>query len=344
MALAYRMAGIGGPAAAASADVSGLQRDLRSLGYLRRGIDGILGDRTREAIRGLQFDLLHNDGSGKDGHAPVRVQDYNKGVVAVTGVVDPTLADSIAAMLADPAFPKLPRSADPAAANQAALSAITATGDTVVPLPFLLAICRQESGLQQYVVPTATDTDDFVVLGLDHGDRAHPDRITSRGYGIGQFTLFHHPPRPEEIRDVIIDPVANLRRAQSDLAASFHRQVAGPDSRADDRDVEHPRLDLRLCQYKPADRRYLVDCRACARVLPQITIDPATPLYRGAAKTYGDAPDYASPHYAGVPDRAAFLCDWPYAARRYNGGGPDSFNYQARVLSNLLRLAPQPGE
>jgi hypothetical protein len=29
-------------------------------------------------------------------------------------------------------------------------------------------------------------------------------------------------------------------------------------------------------------------------------------------------------------------CDWPYATRRYNGGGPNSFNYQAIVLKNLL--------
>jgi hypothetical protein len=40
-----------------------------------------------------------------------------------------------------------------------------------------------------------------------------------------------------------------------------------------------------------------------------------------------------------VPDRADFQCDWPYAVRRYNGGGPNSFNYQAIILLNLLEGA-----
>ena len=36
-----------------------------------------------------------------------------------------------------------------------------------------------------------------------------------------------------------------------------------------------------------------------------------------------------------MPIRARFECDWPYAVRLYNGGGMDSFHYQAQVLLNL---------
>jgi hypothetical protein len=36
-----------------------------------------------------------------------------------------------------------------------------------------------------------------------------------------------------------------------------------------------------------------------------------------------------------VPARERFGCDWPYAVRRYNGGGLPSYHYQARVLRNV---------
>jgi hypothetical protein len=47
---------------------------------------------------------------------------------------------------------------------------------------------------------------------------------------------------------------------------------------------------------------------------------------------------YPTADYSGVPDRAEFLCDWPYAVRRYNGSGVDSYHYQTHVLLNLLRI------
>ena len=44
-------------------------------------------------------------------------------------------------------------------------------------------------------------------------------------------------------------------------------------------------------------------------------------------------------HGKSLPDRAEFPCDWPYAARRYNGDGLDSYHYQTQVLQ---RLSNQP--
>jgi hypothetical protein len=36
-----------------------------------------------------------------------------------------------------------------------------------------------------------------------------------------------------------------------------------------------------------------------------------------------------------VPVRKNIGCDWPYAIRRYNGAGINSYHYQAKVLKNL---------
>ena len=345
MALPYRSAAIGSEAAA-PADIRALQQDLRSLGYLARGIDGAFGRNTRGAIRALQYDLLHNDGapSRSDGGAPVVVSRYCRGVTQITGVVDAATADSIEAMLSDPTFPKIPRSSAPADANKAALARVAATKSTVAPISFLLAIFQQESSSQHYVVPPHGDTDDFVVLGLDHNDGANGDHVTSRGYGLGQYTLFHHPPTAAELQDFVLDPCTNVQKSEQLLAEKFNRFVAGPAGRAEERDVEHPLLHLRLCKYPMSDPRYLSDCRACAQQAAKVTIGPDTPLYAGAGQTYGDAQAYATPSYSHVPDRATFACDWPYAVRRYNGAGPNSYHYQARVLRNLLSLcAPTAG-
>ena len=67
---------------ATDAQFRDLQRHLRALGYLRQGIDGAFGGGTEGAVKGLQDDLLHNDGGGRDGQAPVRVRDCNDGRVA----------------------------------------------------------------------------------------------------------------------------------------------------------------------------------------------------------------------------------------------------------------------
>ena len=62
-------------------EIRDLQRDLRALGYLKKGIDGKFGSGTETAVKALQHDLMNNDGRsrGNDGYAPVRVVDFNKG-------------------------------------------------------------------------------------------------------------------------------------------------------------------------------------------------------------------------------------------------------------------------
>src|SRR5262249_45822732 len=178
---------------------------------------------------------------------------------------------------------------------------------------------------------------------LDRGNKEAPEQITSRGYGVGQYTIFHHPPRAEEVKDFIVDSVRNVQRAYCELREKFDSFVVGPSDRADDRAVEHPLLPLRLCRYAPTDKRYMRDCLNCAAATRKLTISPGTPAYVGAPFGYEVDQYYPTALYHGVPDRAEFLCDWPYAVRRYNGSGNDSFHYQTRVLLNLLSLAPPIG-
>ena len=349
MALPYQQPGltIGLGSTADPALVRALQRDLRALGYLRQGIDGRFGPACEAAVKALQFDLMFNHGesSAGDGAAPVAIADYNgpspagggRAVTAITGVLDQDLAACIDRLIGDPDVVTLPNADDPAAANASALAAIAAVVSAVAPAPFVAAMVRQESGGQHFRVPGAHDADNFVVVGLDHKTGRPPEQITSRGYGIGQYTIFHHPPRQEEVRDYILDPIRNVAKAFAELREKFDGYLVGPQSRADDRLAEHPLLPLRFCKFPPADPRYLRDCRACASAAAKLQIHRGTPAYQGASFGYQPDQYYPSAEYADVPDRADFACDWPYAARRYNGSGNDSFHYQARVLSNLVR-------
>jgi hypothetical protein len=333
----YRNTGIGG--AAASRDlVRALQDDLRALGYLRRGIDGGFGEGTRAAIRALQYDLLNNHGAaGSDGTPPVAVSHYNRGVAAITGIADAAFSDSVEAALNDPVFPKLPRSTNPRVDNASAVAAIAGLRGLAAPAPYLLAIFQQESNREHFAVSPPGDEDSYVIVGLDRNDKHTTDHITSRGYGIGQYTLFHHPPTAAEIARFVLDPIENVHHAANLLADKFNTEVVGPNG-ADDRAVEHKLTHLLPCRYGVADARHMADCRSCALATPKLTITPATPLFAGSTQTYGQANQayYPHPNYGGVPNRALLQCDWPYATRRYNGGGPNSFNYQAIVLKNLL--------
>ncbi len=324
--------------------VRALQRDLRALGYLRAGIDGAFGSGTEQAVRGLRYDLLKNQGAsrGGDGPAPVAIVGFNVGeggrplVTTVNGTLDQNLALCIARLLEDERVVKLPSATDPAAENARALERIAGAQSTMAPTPFIAAIVMQESNGQHYRVPSAGDEDNFVVVGLDRGNRDAPEQITSRGYGIGQYTLFHHPPRPEEVAEVIEDPVRNIQQAYRELRGKFDGFVAGPQDRADDREAEHAGVPLRLCQYPSTDARYLQDCRACAANARKMGITQGSPFYAGASSGYQPDQYYPSADYSNVPDRADFPCDWPYAIRRYNGSGNDSYHYQTRVLLHLV--------
>jgi len=311
---------------AEAALVKQVQRDLRRLGYLKTGIDGVFGRESEAAIRSLRFDLLHNDGQGPDGRAPVAVMSYNRGrVKEVNGVLDEGLAAVMAEMLADRRFEKVPESPDPAADNARAVAALRAMPRGRVPLPFLLAILAQESGMKHYREPAPDNEDNFVVVGLDRNGEENA-RITSRGYGIGQYTLFHHPPAPEEVSTVILDPAANVQQAARELEAKFERFVAGqtPATRASDREQEIGSAPLRRCRFAPEDPRYLTACRECAAAAARVTVTLEPTQYHPRGQ------------YAGVPDRKQFGCDWPYAVRRYNGSGVNSYHYQAQVLLRIL--------
>ncbi len=327
--------------------VKALQRDLRSLGYLRSGIDGWFGPATERAVRSLQFDLLYAGRYGRDGDAPVAVRTFNRGrVAAVTGAVSERLAACIEDMLGDHRMVTLPRSDDPRAANRAALERIQELEGLPVPRPFLLAILAQESGSQHFRTPTLADADDFIVIGLDRNDAGRPDRITSRGFGMGQYTLFHHPPRADEVESLMLDPVRNVQRAIVELEDKLRHFVLGPTSptQADDRLSEIGWERLRLCRYGANDPRYLTDCAHCAAER-LVNIGPTTPLHPGTTATLHPTPYHPETSYSAVPDRSRFGCDWPYAVRRYNGSGVNSYHYQYKVLRRLKPpVRPSPVE
>lgn len=325
--------------------VRALQRCLRALGYLKAGIDGKFSDATRRAVCALQYDLLANDGasSGGDGPASVAVRDYNQSrVAAVNGVADAGVKSCVADMMKDARFPKLPFSSDAAEANRRVLKLIAAMPSQTVPTPFLVAVVFQESGGKHYHEPKSADSDSFVVVGLDTNNSAHPEAVTSRGFGIGQYTLFHHPPRQQEVDDSISDPVANVSRAIRELRAKFDHFIVSsePAAQSDDRIHEVGSAPLRMCTYNHGDPRYMTDCVRCmAAAGKQQIVAGQTPVYAGAAQTYA-ATQYHSGSYSSVPIRKNIPCDWPYAVRRYNGSGPDSYDYQAEVLVRISRLQP----
>ena len=346
--LTYRQPGLvmtrsGG--GASDRQIRDLQHDLRLLGYLKRGIDGNFGGGTERAVRALQHDLLTNTGRGTDGNAALAIRDVNSGRVAsVTGVVDQPLVECISDLLDDPRVGRLPSSPDPIAANRRIAATIASMLSPVVPMPYIAAILTQESGLKHFNEPKPNDEDTFITIGLD-AITPNSEIITSRGYGAGQFTLFHHPARPDEVTEVMNDPQKNVQRAIRELREKFDGFVIGPASRADDRIAEAGIVPLRECRFGSGDQRRFSDCAACLDAAGRVTIlENVTPVFNGSTTIFHSTANYNMPasaaFYVNVPERATIECDWPYAARRYNGGGIDSYHYQVRILKHLLAQQP----
>jgi peptidoglycan hydrolase-like protein with peptidoglycan-binding domain len=337
--LSYRRPGLAlqkGGSAATPKQIRDLQRDLRRLGYLRGGIDGMFGGGTERAIKALQHDLLTRGDS--PGGAPVDIQEYNKArVVLVDGVCNRRLAGCISDMLDDPAYPELPAADDPRAENRRLVAEIDRIRSDIAPVPFIKAVLMQESRLKHFREPRGTDSDTFITVGLDTNAGAK-HVITSRGYGAGQYTLFHHPPTAAEVADFMLDIRSNLTKAFGELREKFDRFVNGQTSgtRADDRQTELGSGPLRPCKYDPGDSRYFSDCVRCAAESGRRQITGGvTRLHASTDHRYVKTQYYRTATYRDVPRRERIGCDWPYAVRRYNGSGTNSYHYQTRVLTFL---------
>jgi len=285
----------------------------------------------------LQYDLLNNTGKGSDGVAPISIRDYNKSrVTRIDGAVDEGLAACISEMLADSKFCKVPAAENPAAENERIESALKAAVDGTVPAAFLRAILKQESGLRHYCEPNARDDDNFVVVGLDTA--ADSPAVTSRGYGIGQVTLFHHPPKESELTGLILNVEKNIAAAARVLWVKFDHFVGGKTmgTRSDDRVAEAGKGPLRRCRYVKPDPRFLTDCRQCLANAGAADIRSGAPLYAGSAGVFAPTPQHPAEKYKTVPIRKNIPCDWPYAVRRYNGSGMNSYHYQTKILLHVL--------
>ncbi len=323
--------------------VSDLQEDLRRLGYLKKNIDGNFGPGTERAVKALSYDLLYIDGSStKDvGDAPLLVFNYNIGRFAdVTISLDSSLGACLSDMLIDPEFPKLPKVDDPDTENDKIVNYIKQMSSTEAPIPFIIGILKQESRLKHFHEPSGNDRDTYIVVGQDT-NASSKHIITSRGYGAGQYTLFHHPPGQEEIEDFMLDVEKNIQKAVKELQNKFKHFVNGEDSgtKADDRIAEYGTGDLRFCKFQEDDTRYMKDCVQCMKDAGQYDIEEGvTHWYAGSNHTYFPTQYYRKASYDSVPVRSNIGCDWPYAARRYNGSGINSYHYQTRVLINVYKL------
>jgi hypothetical protein len=191
-----------------------------------------------------------------------------------------------------------------------------------------------------FIEPRGSDTDRFITVGTDT-NASEKHIITSRGYGAGQYTLFHHPPTAAEVSGVMLDPTKNVQRAARELRLKYDHFVVGPTSgtQASDRLAERGSGPLKICKYATNDPRHMRDCAQCVRDAGTTSIaSGVTPVFRGSSLRYAPTPEYPSASYPAAPLRDKVGCDWPYAVRRYNGAGVNSYHYQVRVLTHLRGL------
>ncbi len=139
----------------------------------------------------------------------------------------------------------------------------------------------------------------------------------------------------------MLDVEKNVQKAARELKYKFDYFVNGntTGTRADDRYVEYGNDPLRVCKYPHGDERYLRDCQECMIAAGSTSIrDGVTPIYKGSSHKFVPTQYYKTASYDNVPIRKNIGCDWPYAARRYNGSGIHSYHYQVRILRNILTV------
>lgn len=171
--LSYKRKGLiikKGGSRASDEQIRDLQNDLRSLGYLKEGIDSKFGNGTQLAVKSLQYDLMHNtcDSTQRDGkETTVRVTDYNKQrVLEVNGEVDENLAACINDMLEDPDFPKPEGTDNPERENKKVMTEIKSLSNPPLPLSVFIRILKQEITLQNYNVTSGDDQDSYIKVGF----------------------------------------------------------------------------------------------------------------------------------------------------------------------------------
>jgi hypothetical protein len=268
----------------------------------------------------------------------IRGRDWNQGrIKKVTGIVDKNLVQIIQSMLeaSDEEFFKVPYTKTRKEINQKAIQLLNQQEDKIisqgVPPTFIKAILKQETGMAHY------DIDGFVYVGCDETSPTYVYK--SRGWGMGQYTITHHPPTIKEAEEFINNPVNNIAKVVKELKEKFDLYIVSnsPAQRADERmgflreSSKHKYIigksrgnsPLIACKYEKSSPKYMKDCINCVKNA------------RREDEWYGDLRWHKSSH-KNVPVWSDIPCDWPVAVRRYNGSGPNSFAYRAEILWHIL--------
>ena len=94
----------------------------------------------------------------------------------------------------------------------------------------------------------------------------------------------------------------------------------------------------RTCKYQSDDPRHLTDCQQCMIDAGETDIIAGTTCWHvDTSRLYETTKYHKNTRLDGVPVRRNIGCDWPYALRRYNGGGVNSYWYQSEVLLRIKK-------